>query len=159
MTRSPQATDAHDLAEDGAATGAPSMGRDEVLALLNLLLEGERAGAKGVAAMAKQAAGHEHGAILHRIARDEARFCAMLSEQIERLGGTPSTETGAFYDKLAAAESRERRLELLDRGQGWVVRKLRDALPGIADATLRAELRTMLVVHQENIDLCKTLSA
>ena len=43
------------------------------------------------------------------------------------------------------------RLDFLDRGQGWVVRKLREALPGITDAELRDDLADMLEIHERNI--------
>ena len=127
------------------APGEPGLGplnRVELLALLNQLLEGERAGARGVTAMSRQAASTESRAILHEIAFDEARFCGMLIRHVTRLGGAPSAQTGAFYTKLAALERTDERLDLLDRGQGWVVRKLSEALPRIVDAALRADLRT-----------------
>jgi hypothetical protein len=133
------------------------LSRAELLALLNRLLEGERAGARGVTAMSRQATRAESRAILHEIAGDEARFCAMLIRHVVRLGGTPSTQTGAFYTKLAALERADERLELLNRGQEWVVRKLTAALPRIADAALRADLREMLEVHVHNIERCTEL--
>jgi hypothetical protein len=130
--------------------------RDELLALLNLLLEGERAGARGVGALGRTAEPH-HRDVLSDVARDEARYCAMLTGHIERLGGTASRETGAFYDKLLAAPTAADRLHLLDRGQGWVVRKLREALPRIGDDALHADLREMLVTHERNIVRCNAL--
>jgi hypothetical protein len=133
------------------------LSRAELLALLNQLLEGERAGARGVTAMSRQATSAESRAILHEIASDEARFCAMLIRHVARLDGAPSTRTGTFYTKLAALERADDQLDLLNRGQGWVVRKLTDALPRIADAALRADLRDMLEVHLHNIERCTEL--
>ena len=134
--------------------------RAALLALLNPLLEGERAGARGVGAMSRQtAASPETRAILRAIASDEARFCALLIRHVARLGGAPSPQTGAFYTKLAALERADERLELLNRGQGWVVRKLTDALPRIADAALRADLRDMLEAHLRNIERCTELGS
>jgi nitronate monooxygenase len=131
----------------------------ELLVLLNQLLEGERAGARGVGAMSRQAADPETRAILREIAGDEAHFCAMLLRHVARLGGTPSAKTGAFYTKLAALEGTGERLDLLNRGQGWVVRKLSEALPRIADAALRADLRDMLEAHLRNIERCAELGS
>lgn len=131
----------------------------EVLALLEELLQAERAGARGVREMSERAAGARSRTALLEIARDEARFCAMLFRHITRLGGTPSKLTGAFHEKLAAVERHRERLELLNRGQGWVVRRLREAMPGIADEGLRADLETMLNVHQQNIERCAQLSS
>lgn len=129
----------------------------KVLSLLNQLLEGERAGARGVGAMSKQAASAKRRAILREIAGDEARFCAMLIRHVARLGGEPSTQTGLFYAKLAALESPDERLDLLDRGQGWVVRKLTEAFPRISDTALREDLKEMLEAHLRNIERCKEL--
>ena len=142
------------------APGEPDLeplNREELLALLNELLEGERAGARGVTAMSRQAADAASRAALGEIAMDEARFCGMLIRHVTRLGGAPSTQTGAFYTKLAALERTDERLDLLDRGQGWVARKLTEALPRIADAALRADLRDMLEVHLHNIEGCRAL--
>jgi nitronate monooxygenase len=133
------------------------MSRVEVLALLDQLLEGERAGARGVGEMSGQAPSVEARTALREIARDEARFCAMLIRHIARLGGTPSRLTGAFHKKLAAVEALDERLDLLNRGQGWVARRLREAIPGIADDLLRADLQEMLAVHLRNIERCTQL--
>jgi nitronate monooxygenase len=122
-----------------------------LLDLLDQLLEGERAGARGVAIMSRLAKDERSRAVLGAIARDEARFCAMLSRHITRLGGEPSVLTGAFYDKLLAIDDMRQRLDFLDRGQGWVVRKLREALPGIDDSELRDDLADMLESHERNI--------
>jgi hypothetical protein len=100
-----------------------------LLDLLGQLLEAERAGARGVGIMSRQAQNARARAALTDIARDEARFCAMLTRHITRLGGVPSTATGAFFDKLMAIEDPAQRLDFLDRGQGWVARKLREAPP------------------------------
>jgi len=142
------------------APGEPELGplnREELLALLNQLLEGERAGARGVTAMSRQATDAASRTALGEIAMDEAHFCGMLIRHVTRLGGAPSARTGAFYTKLAALERTDEQLDLLDRGQGWVVRKLSDALPRVVDAALRADLRDMLEVHLRNIGRCKEL--
>jgi hypothetical protein len=129
--------------------------RDEVLAWLNELLEGERAGARGVAELAAGTEGEPH-AILRDIAQDEASFCAMLAGHIRRLGATPSGRTGSFYDKLSAAQG-DARLDLLDRGQAWVVRKLDEIMPRIHDDGLRADLARMRDVHVSNIERCRSV--
>ena len=134
------------------------MNAPEMVALLNMLLEAERAGARGVAEIAGQSAGATERTILRDVAQDEARFCAMLTRHIDRLGGTPSPETGSFYEKLMAQEDPGKRVELLNRGQGWVVRKLRDALPQIGDWALHSDLKNMLDVHERNIRRCTDLA-
>ena len=128
--------------------------REEVLALLNLLLESERAGARGARQMSEQSTNAEARTALHDIARDEARFCAMLSHHITRLGDMPNRRTGAFHEKLAEVEALDDQLALLNRGQGWVVHRLREAIPRIADDPLHADLQGMLETHEHNIERC-----
>jgi len=41
---------------------------------------------------------------------------------------------------------------LLNRGQGWVVRKLREMLPRVRDSGLHADLCEMLRSHEINIE-------
>jgi hypothetical protein len=130
---------------------------DEVLALLNELIEAERAGAKVVGRLGETATDDNVATTLRAVAKDEARFCAMLRRHVARLGGTPSRKTGLFHDKVMALEGIGPRIELLNRGQGWVARKLREALPRIHDDALRRDLQEMLTVHERNIQRCGEL--
>lgn len=156
-----------DLGEGGSAYASPPCFMHEVdpaysgyltggelLALLNQLLEAERAGARGVMEMAQAAGGVAIVSTLRDIAADEARFCAMLNRHIVRLGGTSTSQSGAFYRKLLSVSAFRERIDLLNRGQVWVVRKLQRALPKIADDALRRDLKDMLDVHQRNIQRC-----
>lgn len=128
------------------------MSTADVLELLNQLIEGERAGTLGIIEMAKQAESPEIRSLLRDVAEDEARFCAMLSHHVERLGGVPSRSTGVFAEKLARRESLKDKLNLLDKGQSAVVRMLNDAIPMIEDEDLRDDLIQMRGVHIVNID-------
>src|SRR3546814_20474793 len=83
----------------------------------------------------------------------------MLTRHVTRLGGTPSRATGAFYDKVVALDSPADRLALVNRGQGWVVRRLREALGRIADGALQSDLEDMLQVHESNIARCNALGS
>jgi 5-formyltetrahydrofolate cyclo-ligase len=131
------------------------LSRAETLELLRELLEAERAGARGVGAMSREQIAECGHTLLRSVAMDEARCCAMLTRQIVRLGGTPSLATGAFYDKLLAVKEPDRRLDLLNRGQGWVARKIREALPRIEDDALHHDLKDMLELHERNIAACE----
>lgn len=135
------------------------LGRTEQLDLLNLLLECERAGARGVAELAGRSADPRIKTVLRDIAHDEARFCAMLVRYIQALGGTPSEKTGAFYDKLIALDRLDAQLDLLDRGQGWVADKLREALPKLMAGSLYRDLAEMLDTHDRNIARARDLDA
>ncbi len=128
--------------------------RTQVLALLDELLEAERAGAKVARTLTAEVGPGPTGEALAMLATDEARFCAMLARHIKQLEANPSQRTGAFREKVLALEGLDNRLRLLNRGQGWVVRKLQEALPRIADETLHADLADMLSVHETNIRKC-----
>lgn len=130
-----------------------------MLSLLNELLEAERAGAKVTLRLSREASDPAVDTALQVVAIDEARFCAMLCLQIERLGGAATRKTGDFYQKVMAVDGMEARLRLLGRGQGWVVRKIREVLPRVADGLLRKDLGDMLAKHERNIEICERLSA
>jgi nitronate monooxygenase len=44
------------------------------------------------------------------------------------------------------------RIAFLNRGQGWVVRKLREMLPKVRDDALHHDLQEMLQAHEANIE-------
>ena len=46
----------------------------------------------------------------------------------------------------------EQRLDFLNRGQAWVVRRLEALIPGVQDAQVRADLGAMLEAHRRNIE-------
>jgi hypothetical protein len=131
--------------------------RDELLAVLVELLEAERAGARVALRSAKEAPPALQPMIMS-VHRDEARWCGVLTRAILRLQGTPSQKTGAFYDKAMAIPDLAARLDFLNRGQGWVVRKLDGLLPRIRDDALHADLAAMLKSHRDNIALVATHS-
>ncbi len=127
-------------------------GRDEIIASLNELLEAERAGARVALASRKASPDAPYANLMRAVWADEARWCAMLSRQIKRLGGVPSRKTGAFRGKAMAIADPMERLAFLNRGQSWVVRKLEALTPRVRDENLHADLRVMLESHRENID-------
>jgi hypothetical protein len=134
--------------------GTPALSLDEIARRLNELVEGERAGARGLIDIKASVAGSPLGELLDRVARDEARFCAMLGRQLSRLGFPVSRETGVFYEKLLKRETLDDQLRLLDRGQSAVVRMLEELLPSVRDAELHADLVEMRDTHVENIRAC-----
>ena len=131
---------------------------NELIGLLNALLEAERAGVRVTAAYGAEIADPAARDALREVGIDEARFCAMLTRHVERLGGAPSKATGAFAGKAVAVAGDAARLDFLNRGQGWVVKRLKEMLPRIADAALHADLADMLDVHERNIARCAGLS-
>jgi hypothetical protein len=54
---------------------------------------------------------------------------------------------------------RNPQITFLNRGQGWVVRKLREMLPRVRNDRLHADLSEMLRSHEANIALAKNVLA
>jgi nitronate monooxygenase len=127
-------------------------GKEDLVPFLNELLEAERAGARVALDSARQAGTGPLADLLRAVQRDEARWCSMLVSQLRTLGEQPSTKTGAFYGKAMAITELHARTAFLNRGQGWVVRKLREMLPRVRNDALHAELCEMLRSHELNID-------
>jgi nitronate monooxygenase len=79
----------------------------------------------------------------------------MLHRHIQALGEKPSSDVGAFYGNAMAIGELRERIVFLNRGQGWVVRGLREILPRVRDEQRHAELSEMLQSHEVNIELAK----
>ncbi|GGH49642.1 hypothetical protein GCM10010975_02100 [Comamonas phosphati] len=123
-----------------------------IIARLDELLEAERAGARVTLRSAAHAQDGDMRELIEAVHRDEVKWCAMLMRAIRSLQGTPSSRTGAFYGKAMAFEALDERLAFLNRGQGWVVKKLRELLPMVDDASIREGLTEMLLAHEVNLD-------
>jgi len=133
--------------------------KDELVGFLNELLEAERAGARVTLETARGASAPQIADLMLAVQKDEARWCAMLSRHLKAIGATPSSRTGAFYEKAMAIADLGDRLTFLNRGQGWVVRKLREALPRVRDDGLHRDLADMLQSHEVNIALAETVAS
>jgi Domain of unknown function (DUF6306) len=124
---------------------------DEISAFLNELLEAERAGSRVTLDSAAEAVGGPIADLMRAVQRDEARWCAMLLHHLRSRGAEPTPNVGAFYGKAMAIADLRERILFLNRGQGWVVRKLREMLPRVRDDALHADLTEMLQSHEANI--------
>jgi nitronate monooxygenase len=127
------------------------LNRDELLAFLNEMLEAERAGAKTLLRIARETKRSNLASLAQAVHMDEAHWCDVLTRAIRKLNGEPSPKTGQFYGKVMALSGESERLALVNRGQGWVVKKLRETLPKLADTDLAETLSAMLVSHEKNI--------
>jgi hypothetical protein len=136
------------------ATYAGHLTAAELIEILDELLEGERAGARATIRFVSESHDPRFCTLMRKISVDEARSCAMLAGHIRALGGMPSAETGAFYTRLIAISDLRERLAFLNRGQGWVVRKLQNVLRCVRDDRLYEDLKTMLHDHEANIRRC-----
>jgi hypothetical protein len=127
--------------------------KDELTTLSNELLEAEHAGARVTRESARAAGSGPIAELMRSIQRDEARWCAMLADHIRALGEAPTPKVGAFYGKAMAVADLGERITFLNRGQAWVVRKLREMLPRVRGDRLHPDLSEMLRSHEANIAL------
>ena len=130
----------------------------ETIAKLNELLEAERAGVDAMARLAEAVSTPEMQKLFAQVKSDEAWSCAGLADAIRRLGGTMSEKKGDFAEKVMSMPTLPERLRLLNRGQGWVVKRL-DVLLQQSDIDLetRSFLTEMRTVHARNIAGCDDL--
>jgi Domain of unknown function (DUF6306) len=125
---------------------------------LNELLEAERAGVETLSRLFPQASSPEMQRLFEGVRNDEAWACAGLVRSIEALGGVASGKTGDFAEKVMSESPLAARLRLLNRGQGWVVKRL-DGLLGDAHPTsVTAFLHEMRKRHIGNIEACERLA-
>jgi 5,10-methenyltetrahydrofolate synthetase len=152
------ACSAHEIAPDYFGT-VPPLSAAELTELLNVLLEAERAGAKVLAAFLDDYPRDTPAwRSLAAVQRDEAKNCAILIDLVKKLGGKPSEATGDFLGKALAVQGKAARLAFLNRGQGWVARKIGEALPQVQQDFARAALSTMRESHLLNIEACDALA-
>jgi hypothetical protein len=118
---------------------------------LNSLAEAERAGGRILHELTHQTQSLELREMLKKVGHEEGSYAGELAAHVRRLGGTPSNKTGDFVEKVSAVADFKAKLELLNRGQRWVIRKIGEQLPMITDPSLEAFLRDMADGHEVNI--------
>ena len=101
--------------------------------ILNTLGEAERAGGRVLHEVEALAQSDELRALLKKVGHDEGYYAGELSVHVRRLGGQPSNKTGDFVEKVRAIPSFKAKLELLNKGQRWVIRKIQETLPSVTD--------------------------
>jgi hypothetical protein len=123
----------------------------EVVEFLNTLGEAERAGGRVLHDLEQEASSLELKELLRKTGHDEGYWAGQISAHIRRLGAEPSNRTGDFVDKVRALNDLKSKIELLNRGQRWVIRKIEERLPALSDPHLKAFLVVMAKGHQVNI--------
>ena len=118
---------------------------------LNMMGEAERAGGRVLHELTDQAQSLELKELLKKVAHDEGYYAGELAAHVRRLGGAASNKTGDFVEKVRAVGDFKGKLELLNRGQRWVIRKIDESLPSINDLHLQAFLQVMAQGHHVNI--------
>ena len=119
--------------------------------VLNTLGEAERAGGRVLHELTEMAKSPELRELLKKVGHDEGYYAGELAAHVRRLGGAPSNKTGDFVEKVRAVNDFRGKLELLNRGQRWVIRKIEENLASLTDADLRAFLALMAKGHHVNI--------
>lgn len=131
---------------------------EEYAGLLAELLEAERAGAKLLGAYLREMpAGSREHTLLEAIRKDEAENCAVLTRLLYASGAQPTDKVGRFYEKGLAIQGLAQRLDYLNRGQAWVVRRLALALPTIRNPQALEALQAMHRSHVDNIEAATAL--
>ncbi len=123
----------------------------QLVEFLNTLGEAERAGGRVLHELEEQATSLEMKELLRKTGHDEGYYAGQIGLHVRRLGGEPSTATGDFVDKVRALSDLKSKIELLNRGQRWVIRKIEERLPSLTDDKLRAFLLIMAKGHYMNI--------
>ena len=118
---------------------------------LNMMSEAERAGGRVLHELTEQARSLDLRELLKKVAHDEGYYAGELAAHVRRLGGSPSNKTGDFVEKVRAVENFREKLELLNRGQRWVIRKIDENVASMGDEPLKAFLRVMAQGHHINI--------
>lgn len=131
------------------------LANEELIFALNELLEAERAGARVLLETAQQNPPQNLAVQINEIQCDEVRWCKMLINVIRTLDIEPSSKTGKFYEKAIEISDLKERLIFINRGQGWVVRRLSEIIPRIQDVDICKRLKEMRDAHVDNIELVK----
>jgi hypothetical protein len=120
--------------------------------LLNQLLEAERAGHRLLDAMTQETADPQIKALFANFTDVEIGDAAVLEGLIRLHGGTPSTRTGDFAEKVLNVDNLRDQINLLSRGQAWVARKVEQALALSPPHDIAAFLKEMANRHRHNME-------
>lgn len=139
---------------DQSAASAPQqpLSTEQLQHLLTTLLHAERAGVRVCLFSRPHAPGARHRQLLQDIQRDEAKSCLDLVSSLKTLGWVPDKVIGDFAQQCLAIENFTDRLRFLNRGQGWVAKQIREALPHIQHPAIQQQLTDMLEIHRRNLD-------
>src|SRR5262245_14472323 len=121
-------------------------------ALLNQLLEAERAGQRLLDAMTQETADPQIKALFANFTDIEVGDTAVLEGLIRLHGGTHSTRTCYVDDKVLRVDNLHDQMNLLSRGQAWVARKVEQALALNPSPDIAAFLKEMANRHRHNME-------
>ncbi len=119
------------------------------------LLEAERAGVAVSRALIADTEDQDFTALLVSILDGERKSCRILGRLILSAGESGGSGVGDFADKVMALDDDVKRLELLVKGQEWVLRKLDELLTEEFPDEFIANIGEIRDVHVHGIGLCK----
>ena len=120
--------------------------------LLNRLLEAERAGHALLDTLSQTTADSGLKSLFASFTEVEVSDVSVLEGLIRLHGGTPSTATGDFAQKVLQIEDLQGQIDLLSRGQAWVARKVEQALNLHPPPDIAAFLKEMANRHRHNVE-------
>ena len=120
--------------------------------LLNRLLEAERAGHALLDTLIQTTADSGLKSLFTSFTEVEVSDVSVLEGLIRLHGGTPSTATGDFAQKVLRIEDLRGQIDLLSRGQAWVARKVEQALDLQPPPDIAAFLKEMANRHRHNVE-------
>ncbi|MEW9668045.1 DUF6306 domain-containing protein [Ammoniphilus sp. 3BR4] len=129
---------------------------DQLIEILNRLLEAEKSGVVTLDYLLKAFPSAGLEASFQQVREDEAWSCSGLIHAIQREGGVLGKQVGDFADKVKSLPTLREKLELLNKGQAWVARKIDDALSYGMDAKTKDFLLEMKRRHEQNIEHMNT---
>ena len=121
-------------------------------ALLNQLLESERAGHTLLEAMTHATADPEIKSLFANFTDVEVSDVSVLEGLIRLHGGAPSMKIGDFAEKVLHIDNLHDQINLLSRGQAWVARKVEQALVLNPPPDIAAFLKEMANRHRHNME-------
>ena len=128
-------------------------------AFLNRMLEAERAGARALVVFMEDFPRHSGDwSVLRKIHEDEAHNCALIGEQLKRLGRDYSHATGEFYAKALSVRGPRERVRFLAKGLRWAIREFEQALPRIDDPEIRRLFEAMKDRHRRSAAACEAIA-
>jgi len=120
--------------------------------LLNRLLEAERAGHALLDTLIQTTADSGLKSLFASFTEVEVSDVSVLEGLIRLHGGTPSTATGDFAQKVLQIEDLQGQIDLLSRGQAWVARTVEQALDLHPPPDIAAFLKEMANRHRHNVE-------
>lgn len=124
----------------------------ELDALINLLIESLRAGAKVAAVFACRISCQDRRGIYLDIQADASKAIQHFSRFLKARGVDPSDATSGFFDRAVDLPEKADRIAFFVRGQDWLLATLQEALPHLQNADVIAAFNECIETAKRNRD-------